>query len=195
MEDKTIKTVDYSELDNMLRVGVITQTHGIRGEVKIYPTTDDPKRFDSLKKVYMDYTKKGVRGVMEQNLYELEIEDVKYFKQFVILKFKGIDNINDIEMYKHMDLYVTREDAVPLEEGEFYIADLIGLDVIDDTGKKIGVLKDVLQTGANDVYIVTGNENVGNKELMLPKIDECVRDINLEEKTITVHIMKGLLDL
>ncbi|MBQ5474308.1 MAG: 16S rRNA processing protein RimM [Lachnospiraceae bacterium] len=105
------------------------------------------------------------------------------------------DNINDIEMYKHMDLYVTREDAVPLEEGEFYIADLIGLDVIDDTGKKIGVLKDVLQTGANDVYIVTGNENVGNKELMLPKIDECVRDINLEEKTITVHIMKGLLDL
>lgn len=195
MEDKTIKTVDYSELDNMLRVGVITQTHGIRGEVKIYPTTDDPKRFDSLKKVYMDYTKKGVRGVMEQNLYELEIESVKYFKQFVILKFKGIDNINDIEMYKHMDLYVTREDAVPLEEGEFYIADLIGLDVIDDTGKKIGVLKDVLQTGANDVYIVTGNENVGNKELMLPKIDECVRDINLEEKTITVHIMKGLLDL
>ena len=179
----------------MLRVGVITQTHGIRGEVKIYPTTDDPKRFDSLKKVYMDYTKKGVRGVMEQNLYELEIESVKYFKQFVILKFKEIDNINDIEMYKHMDIYVTREDAVPLEEGEFYIADLIGLDVIDDTGKKIGVLKDVLQTGANDVYIVTGNENVGNKELMLPKIDECVRDINLEEKTITVHIMKGLLDL
>ena len=94
-----------------------------------------------------------------------------------------------------MDLYVTREDAVPLEEGEFYIADLIGLDVIDDTGKKIGVLKDVLQTGANDVYIVTGNENVGNKELMLPKIDECVRDINLKDKTITVHIMKGLLDL
>lgn len=182
-------------IDDMLRVGVISSTHGIRGEVKVYPTTDEPKRFSKLKKVYLDYCKQGLKGIKERKSIELEICSVRYFKQFVILKFKDIDNINDVEEYKGMDLYVTREDALPLEDGEFYICDLIGMKVKDDEGKDVGVLKDVLQTGANDVYIVDGNEDFGLKELLFPVIDECILDVDLEKKEIKVHIMEGLLDL
>ena len=131
-------------MEDLLRVGVIANTHGIRGEVKVFPTTDEKERFKDLKKVILDMGK-------EQRV--LEIQSVRFFKNLVILKFKGIDNINDIEMYKGKDLLVTREDAVPLEEGEYFIADLLDLDVYSDEDEKIGVLYDVMQTGANDVYV------------------------------------------
>ncbi len=169
-------------MEDLLRVGVIANTHGIRGEVKVFPTTDEKERFKDLKKVILDMGK-------EQKV--LEIQSVRFFKNLVILKFKGIDNINDIEMYKGKDLLVTREDAVPLEEGEYFIADLLDLDVYSDEDEKIGVLYDVMQTGANDVYVVKTEEG---KEILLPAIDECILDINLEESRMTVHIMEGLLD-
>ena len=169
-------------MEQTLRVGVITSTHGVRGEVKVFPTTDEKERFKDLKKVILDMGK-------EQKV--LEIQSVRFFKNLVILKFKGIDNINDIEMYKGKDLLVTREDAVPLEEGEYFIADLLDLDVYSDEDEKIGVLYDVMQTGANDVYVVKTEEG---KEILLPAIDECILDINLEESRMTVHIMEGLLD-
>ncbi len=169
-------------MEDLLRVGVIANTHGIRGEVKVFPTTDEKERFKDLKKVILDTGK-------EQKV--LEIQSVRFFKNLVILKFKGIDNINDIEMYKGKDLLVTREDAVPLEEGEYFIADLLDLDVYSDEDEKIGVLYDVMQTGANDVYVVKTEEG---KEILLPAIDECILDIDLEESRMTVHIMEGLLD-
>ena len=169
-------------MEQTLRVGVITSTHGVRGEVKVFPTTDEKERFKDLKKVILDMGK-------EQKV--LEIQSVRFFKNLVILKFKGIDNINDIEMYKGKDLLVTREDAVPLEEGEYFIADLLDLDVYSDEDEKIGILYDVMQTGANDVYVVKTEEG---KEILLPAIDECILDINLEESRMTVHIMEGLLD-
>lgn len=169
-------------MEDLLRVGVIANTHGIRGEVKVFPTTDEKERFKDLKKVILDTEK-------EQKV--LEIQSVRFFKNLVILKFKGIDNINDIEMYKGKDLLVTREDAVPLEEGEYFIADLLDLDVYSDEDEKIGVLYDVMQTGANDVYVVKTEEG---KEILLPAIDECILDIDLEESRMTVHIMEGLLD-
>lgn len=169
-------------MEDLLRVGVIANTHGIRGEVKVFPTTDEKERFKDLKKVILDIGK-------EQKV--LEIQSVRFFKNLVILKFKGIDNINDIEMYKGKDLLVTREDAVPLEEGEYFIADLLDLDVYSDEDEKIGVLYDVMQTGANDVYVVKTEEG---KEVLLPAIDECILDIDLEENRMTVHIMEGLLD-
>ncbi len=165
------------------RVGVISSTHGIRGEVKVFPTTDDVSRFLVLKQVILE-AKRETR--------ELEIEHVKFFKQFVLLKFKGIDDINDVEKYKGAELWVTRENAVPLQEGEYFIADLIGLPVVTDEGGTLGVLKDVLQTGANDVYEVTMETG---KELLLPVIDECVLNVNLEKGEILVHVMDGLLDL
>ena len=169
-------------MEDLLRVGVISSTHGIKGEVKVFPTTDDPMRFLDLKKVILDAKREKIN---------LEVENVKFFKNMVILKFKGINNINDIERYKGCDLLVTREDAVPLEENEYFIADLIGLKVVTDKGEDFGVLKDVLQTGANDVYIVNTYDN---KEVLLPYIEECILDINLEEGIVTAHIMDGLVD-
>jgi len=167
--------------DDMFRVGVIASMHGIRGEVKIYPTTDDAKRYDILKKVFLDTGK---------DLMELNITGVKYFKKFVIVKFKEFDNINDIEKYRGMDLWISRKDAVPLEEGEFYIADLLGLSVVTDENINLGKLEDVLQTGANDVYVVKDDEG---KEILLPVIKECVLNVDLKKGLVTVHLMEGLL--
>lgn len=120
-------------MEKQLRVGVISSTHGIRGEVKVFPTTDDVKRFKKLKKVYLDTGKEQI---------PLEIEQVRFFKQFAILKFKGIDNINDIEKYKGKDILVDREDGTPLGKDEYYIADMIGMDVYtDDLEERFGKLK------------------------------------------------------
>lgn len=169
-------------MEELFRVGVISNTHGIRGEVKVYPTTDNIRRFDDLKEVILDTGK-------EQLI--LHVTSVKYFKNMVILKFKEFDNINDIIPYKGMDLLVTRENAIPLEEGEYYIADIIGSKVITDEDKILGTLTDVLQTGANDVYVVKTKDG---KEVLLPSIEECILDRDIENKIVKVHIMKGLLD-
>lgn len=169
-------------MEELFRVGVISNTHGIKGEVKVYPTTDDIRRFDNLKKVILDTGKEHIN---------LNVSGVKYFKNMVILKFKEFDNINDIIKYKGMDLLVTRENAIPLEEGEYYIADIIGSDVITDEDKHLGKLVDVMQTGANDVYVVK-MEN--GKEVLLPSIKQCILDRDIENKVVKVHIMKGLLD-
>lgn len=169
-------------MENLLQVGAITSTHGIRGEVKVFPTTDDVNRFKKLKEVVLDTGKEQIT---------LQIQGVKFFKQFVILKFKGIDNINDIEKYKGKSLFVTRENAVKLEKDEYFIADILGSTVEDEDGNILGALKDVIVTGANDVYVV---ENEEGKELLFPAIKECVLNVDLEQSKITVHIMPGLLD-
>lgn len=169
-------------MEKYLRVGVISSTHGIKGEVKVYPTTDDAARFKDLKKVLLD-TGKDYR--------ELEVEGVKFFKNMVILKFKGYDSINDIEKYKGKDLLVTRDEAVELGPDENFIVDLIGLSVVTEAGEPFGTLTDVIVTGANDVYEVKTAEG---KEVLLPAIKECVRKVDLEAGVITVHIMDGLLD-
>lgn len=169
-------------MEKYLRVGVITSTHGVHGEVKVYPTTDDVRRFDYLKDVVLD-TKKGYM--------ELQVTGVKYFKNMVILRFKQFDNVDQVIPYKGMDLLVTRENAVPLEEGEYFIVDMVGCKIITDEGEDFGELVDVMQTGANDVYVVKTHEG---KEVLLPAIDECVLEKNIEKKVIKVHIMKGLLD-
>ncbi|SER99651.1 ribosome maturation factor RimM [Lachnobacterium bovis] len=163
-----------------LQVGVITSTHGIRGEVKVFPTTDDAHRFLDLKKVYLDTGREEL---------ELEVERVKFFKNLVILKFKNYDNINDIEKYKKCPLLVAREDAVELEENEYFIADLIGLEAVSDEGEDLGKIADVLQTGANDVYVI---KKKGTDDILVPAIEQCVKEINLEENRITIHLLPGL---
>jgi 16S rRNA processing protein RimM len=170
-------------MEQFFRVGVITTTHGVRGEVKVFPTTDDPQRFKKLKQVILDNGK-------EQK--ELEITSVKFFKNLVILKFKGLDNINDVEKYKKADLLVTRKNAVPLKEGEYFIADLIGLKATSDEGEDLGVLSDVIQTGANDVYVFSKE---GMQDLLVPKIPDCIKEVHIEEGTILVHLLPGLRDL
>lgn len=167
-------------MEQFLQVGVISSTHGIRGEVKVFPTTDDPARFKKLKIVLLDTGKE---------LTELEVQSVKFFKQFVILKFRGIDNINDIEIYKGKSLLVPREDAVELEENEYYIADLIGMEVFTEDGR-FGVVKDVMETGANEVYIVESDDH---GEVLIPAIRQCVLDVNVEEKKMLVRLLDGLI--
>lgn len=164
-----------------LQVGVITQTHGIRGEVKVFPTTDDASRFKKLKEVIMDTGRERI---------DMEIEGVKFFKQYAIVKFKGYDSINDIEKYKSARLFVTRDKAVKLKKDEYFIADLIDMDVVTEDGEFFGRLKDVMATGANDVYVVECGDGT---EVLLPAIRECVKDIDMEQGRITVHIMEGLL--
>ncbi len=169
-------------MEDMLQVGVITTTHGVRGEVKVFPTTDDPQRFKELKNVILDDGK---------NKMDLEIQSVKFFKNLVILKFKGIDNINDVEKYKKAGLYVTRENAVELAENEYFIADLIELSVTSDEGEDLGVISDVLQTGANDVYVISKK---GQPDLLIPAIKECILKVDMDNRTMQVHLLPGLRD-
>ena len=156
-------------MEQFLQVGVISSTHGIRGEVKVFPTTDDPARYKKLKKVLLDTGKERL---------ELELQSVKFFKQFVIVKFKGIDNINDVERYKGKPLLVAREDAVKLKRDEYYIADLIGIEVYTEDGR-FGVLRDVMETGANEVYIIDSDEH---GEVLVPAIRQCILDVDVEKK-------------
>ncbi|MCD8330265.1 MAG: ribosome maturation factor RimM [Lachnospiraceae bacterium] len=169
-------------MEQFFQVGVYTNTHGVRGEIKVYPTTDDPKRFRKLKQVILRTPKQEMT---------LEIENVRFSKQMVLLKFKGIDNINDIERYKGSGLFVPREQAVPLKKDEYFIADLIGITVFTEDGTELGRLSEVLQTGANDVYVV----QTGERELLLPAIADCVQSVDVEAGRMVVHLMEGLLDL
>lgn len=170
-------------MENLLRVGVITSTHGVRGEVKVFPTTDDMNRFKKLKKVLLDTGKEKM---------PLEIEHVKFFKNMVILKFKGLDNMNDVEMWRQKDLLITRDQAVELKPDENFIVDLIGLTVVTDEGNILGTLTDVMQTGANDVYCVKTEEG---KEVLLPAIKDCILKVDLDRQEMLVHVLDGLLDL
>lgn len=168
-------------MEKQLQVGVISSTHGVRGEVKVFPTTDDVTRFRQLKKVYLD---------TGREMLPLEIQNVKFFKQFAILKFKGIDNINDIEKYRGKSLMIDREDAVDLDEDEYFIADMIGMKVYTEDGSEFGTLKDVMETGANDVYIIDSPEH---GEVLIPAIRECILDVDMDEDRMTIHLMEGLV--
>lgn len=169
-------------MEDMLKVGVITTTHGLQGEVKVFPTTDDINRFKELKQIFLD---------TENGIMELEIERVKFFKNLVILKFKNYNTISDIEKYKGKSLLVTRQNAVPLYEDEYFIADIIDSKVVDDKQEQLGILIDVLSTGANDVYVV---KTESGKEILLPAIKDCILKVDVKEKMITVHVLDGLLD-
>ena len=168
-------------MQDLLRVGVITSTHGIRGEVKVFPTTDDPDRFKKLKECIIA----GKRGNVN-----VTVQSVKFFKQYVIVKFKEFDNINDIERYKRCPLLVEPKDAVELEEDEYFIADMIGIEVVTEDDKPFGTLKDVMETGANDVYVIDTDEH---GEVLVPAIRECILDVDIENQKMKIHLMDGLI--
>ena len=169
-------------MEDLFQVGIITSTHGVKGEVKVYPTTDDVRRFKKLKDIIIDTGKEHVA---------LELESVKFFKQMVILKFKGIDTLNDVEKYRQKSLYVTRANAVRLRKDEYFIADLIGLKVIDEENKELGTLEDVMLTGANDVYVIS---LLNGKELLLPAIKQCILNVDMENQCMQVHVLDGLIE-
>lgn len=167
-------------MEKFLQVGVITSTHGVHGEVKVFPTTDDVKRFRDLKEVLLDRNGEKI---------SLKIGGVKFFKQFAILKFEGYDSLDEIEKYKGSALFVSRENAVPLDQDEYFIADLIGMKVTDESGNDIGSVKDVMRTGSNDVYVIGRKDG---RELLLPAIRDCVLDIDVDNGLMKVHILEGL---
>ena len=169
-------------MNNILQVGAVTSTHGLAGEVKVFPTTDDPKRFKKLKQVLLDTGK---------DMLPLGVEHVKFFKNMVILKFKGYDRIEDIMGFKGKNLYVTRENAVRLKKDEYFIADLIGMKVYTEDEAYLGELTDVITTGANDVYTVH-MEN--GKDVLIPAIGQCILNVDVEHETMQVHLLEGLLE-
>lgn len=169
-------------MEDLLQVGIITGTHGLKGEVKVFPTTDDKERFLDLEEVLLD---------TGSELLKLKVEYCKFFKKFVFVKFEGLDDINEVEKYKRCPLLVTRENAVELEEDEYFVADLLGMTIVDDSGVTVGKLENVIATGANDVYEVL-TEDGGR--ILLPAIKECILDVDMDEGIILVHLLKGLAD-
>ena len=155
-------------MKDVLRVGKIVNTHGLKGEVKVIPLTDDPKRYNELDFVLID-------GI------ERKIQGCKYQKDRVIVKIEGIKTIEEAEKYKNKYMEIPREYAVPLEEDTYYIADIIGCTVYDTNGKDLGQIYDVIQTKNNDVYWIRKP-----KELLIPVLLEIVTDIDIENRKITI---------
>lgn len=165
------------------QVGAIASVHGIKGEVKVFPTTDEPEKFKKLKKVVLK-TEKEER--------EMHLKSARFFKNMVIVKFAEIESPEEAQKYRGATLWIARKQAVPLEKNEYYQADLIGLSVVTEDGKELGRLTDVLETGANDVYEITLQDK---RRVLFPAIRDCIKDVDLETGRVTVHVMEGLLDL
>lgn len=169
-------------MNNQLEAGKIINTHGLRGEVKVVTWTDYPEVFEDIEFLYV-HKKTGDE--------RLDIKNIKYQKNNIIVKFSQINDIDEAEKYKNMILYVDRDQMPPLPEGMNYIVDLIGLEVYNEEGEKIGVIADVFNTGANDIYDV---KREGKKNLLLPVIDECVKEVDMENGRVIVNVMEGLDD-
>lgn len=166
----------------LLEIGKIVNTHGLRGEVKIVPWTDNPDVFEDLTVIY----------IKNKSEYKpLNIESVRYQKNNLIVKFKEYSDINDILQYKNAVLYAERDDLGELPEGVYYIVDLIGLEVFTESGEKIGIIADVFNTGASDIYDVKRD---GKRNLLLPVIDEVVKNVDIEGGKVIVNVMEGLDD-
>lgn len=168
-------------MQEFLEIGQIVNTFGIKGIVKVKPFTDDITRFDDLEKVYVETNK---------TKKQYEIEEVKYHKDMVLIKFKGIDKIEEAELLRNSYLKINRQDEPKLENGTYYIVDLIGLDVYSDEGNLLGKVDDIFNNGSCDIYAI--KDELG-KQLLLPAISDVIKEINLEENRIVVHIIKGLI--
>lgn len=180
-------------MEEHFQIGVITAPHGVRGEVKVFPTTDDVNRFKKLKKIIVAQNSSDHLSQLRTNqpelLVTLTIENVKFFKQFVILKFAGIDDMDNAQKYKGKSLWVERQDAVKLERDEYFVADLMGMLVVDETEAPLGRLTDVIRTGANDVYAVAMDDG---KEVLIPAIKDCILNVDIDGFKMKVRLMDGL---
>ena len=169
-------------MEDLLRIGVVIKPHGIRGEVKVFPTTDDVNRFKKTDEVIL---------ITKNEKLTLHVEGVKFFKNIVIVKFKEFNNINEIEGFRNCDMMVTRENALPLKEGQFYFCDVIGAKVVEEDGASIGTVTDVIETGANNVLAIMTEDG---KEVLFPVIPDCIKKVDTKAGVVTAHVMKGLLD-
>lgn len=170
-------------MSGYFEIGVITGTHGIKGTFKVFPTTEDPKRFELLDEILIEHKNK---------LETFKIRKIAYHKNLVLMTVKEIDDINVAELYKRDRILIPDEKALPLEDDEYYARDLIGMEVFSTDGDKIGILSDIYETGANDVYAVKKDEN--SKEILIPAIKQCIKEVNKAENKMTVKILEGLID-
>lgn len=184
LPDKPAWRVFVKNMEEYLKIGSIISTHALKGEVKVYPTTEDVRRYDDLNQVYIE---------SPAGRECLEVERVRYFKNLVIVKFRTLDRIEDVERLVKKDLFVSRQDAIPLGENEYFICDVIGLKCITDDGRELGIVKDVMETGANDVYIISKKEDP-EAELLLPAIRDVILKISPQEGEMRVHLLPGLED-
>lgn len=162
-------------------IGKITGTHGIRGTMRVFPTTEDPTRFERLKEIIVE-----IRGKQET----FHIQKIAYHKQFILLTVKEITDINVAELYKNGRILIPDAMAIPLEENEYYTRDLYGMRVVTEDGEELGELTQIFETGANDVYIV--KKSPQDKELLLPAIKDCIRKVDVENNVMTVKLLEGL---
>lgn len=168
---------------NRLDVGKIVNTHGLKGEVKIVPWTDSPDVFEEIEYVFAKQKKEEIK---------LSVKNIKYQKNNIIVKFLEINSIDEAQEYKNCVLSADRQMLPQLEEGVYYIVDLIGCSVFDEDGKDLGKITDVFNTGANDIYAVSAPQR---KDLLIPVTDETVLDVDIENKKVIVHLLEGLWEL
>ncbi|MBE7032079.1 MAG: 16S rRNA processing protein RimM [Ruminococcaceae bacterium] len=165
-------------MENLLEIGQIVNTHGLRGDVKVMPWCDDPEIFHELAYVLIDGE-------------EFEIQKSSLHKNAVLLKLKGIDHINNAELYRNKVLKIPREELGELPEGTYYICDLLGCSVETVDGRNLGKICDIIKTGSNDVYVV---EDITKKQVLIPVIDEVIKSVSIDEKRIVIEPLKGLID-
>lgn len=168
-------------MEQLMEIGQIVNTYGIKGYLKIVPYTDDITRFESLDSIFIE---------VKKDLKSFIIEDVKYSKNLVLLKLKNIDDINSAEIYKNCYIKIPRSKAVKLPEDSYFIVDLIGLNVYTDKGEELGNIIDVFSTGANDIYVV---KNELGKQVLLPAISDVIKKVDIQNKKMIVHLIDGLI--
>ncbi|MDI3478095.1 MAG: rRNA processing protein RimM [Thermoanaerobacterium sp.] len=166
-------------MDDYLSVGKITSAYGVNGEVKVFPLTDHLDRFYDLDYVYI---------FEETGKASLNIESVRFIKNLVIVKFKEINDRNEAEKLRGKLIKITRDNAVKLDDDEYFIKDLLNMKVYTDDQKELGILKDVLKTGANDVYVVKTDD----RDILIPAIKDVIKKVDIKERKMTVHLLEGL---
>lgn len=168
-------------MNEMFTVGKIVNTHGVKGEIKVMPTTEEPSRFEKLKTIYIEQRKQ---------MTAYEIQSVRYHKGCVLLKLKGVEDMNAAELLKGSILKIDRKDSLPLKKDEYYISDLFGLQVYTEEGRYLGELVDIIETGSNDVYAVRKEDR--EKDLLLPAIKQVIKEVNIADQKMIAHLLEGL---
>lgn len=162
-------------------IGKIINTHGIKGEVKIYPMTDDIERFSDLEKIYIGDVKR-----------EVNLKTVRYHKGFPIIGFEEFDDINQILPFRDQFIYVDDKDRIILPEDHYFIYDLVDCEVFDMNRNKIGYINDVLQNVSNDVYVV--KDEVNHKEYLIPAVKQFVKLVDVENKRVVIDPIEGMIE-
>ncbi|MDO5556375.1 MAG: ribosome maturation factor RimM [Clostridia bacterium] len=169
-------------MEEYFEIGQIVNTSGLKGIVKVKPFTDDIKRFEYLKKIYI---------LIKNELKQFVIEQVRYNKNMVLLKLKGIDTIEEAEKYKNLYLKIHRNDAVKLEENSYFIVDIVGCIVYTEQNETLGKIIEVFSTKSNDIYVVKNEEG---KQILLPAIKDVIKNVDITNKIIKVNLLQGLIE-